>query len=374
MQRTISAGGSESRRTLGQSLRAFLKYQPGKKVKPQEIVMFCRQLSSFVRVGIPVTGAIQTFAEQATSPNLRTVYLNVVADLEHGVRLSEAFARHPLVFPRILVDMTRSAEVSGNLDAVLRQAAKHIERERAARQKVRSAMTYPMIIASVAIIVAVGIVVFVLPQFSLLYQSLNAPVPGIMQVLLSGSAFVKHHALIIVAALLAGIVGLGLWIRTDGGRYRLDALILKLPFLAPLTKASTTERFCRTLGDMLAGGVPMSQTYTVVIGGVRNRVYRRALQAVGPAIAAGRGMYRPLQETGVFAPAVVQMMRVGEETGHLDTNLIECADMYEEELDYRIKRMTSILEPALIVFVGLIVGFVAVTMITSIYSVAGSYH
>lgn len=373
MQQTASVERSPSKRT-GKTLRAFLSYQPSKKVKPQEIVMFCRQLSSFVRVGIPVTTAIQTFADQATNPGLKAIYLSVVNDLERGIRLSEAFAHQPRTFPPILVDMVRSAEVSGNLDAVLRQAAKHIERERAARQKVRSAMTYPLIIASVAMVVAVGIVVFVLPQFSLLYQSLNAPVPGIMQVLLSASSFVKHRALIILVLLLLLIVGFGFWIRTEAGRYRLDALILKLPFLAPLTKASTTERFCRTLGDMLAGGVPISQTYTVVIGGVTNRVFRRALQAVGPAIAAGRGMYRPLQETGVFAPTVIQMMRVGEETGHLDSNLIECADMYEEELDYRIKRMTSILEPALIVFVGLIVGFVAVTMVTSIYSVAGSYH
>lgn len=373
MAQTIALSTS-NKRTFGQTLRGFLKYQPSKKVKPQEIVMFCRQLSSFVRVGIPVTTAIHTFAEQATAAALKKVYLEVGTDLEHGLRLSEALAGHARVFPQILIDMVRSAEVSGNLDSVLRQAAKHIERERAARQKVRSAMTYPVIIASVAVVVAVGIVVFVLPQFAVLYQSLNVPVPGIMQLLLSASAFVKHHALIIVAILLVLIVAFGLWLRTDSGRYRLDALVLRLPFLAPLTKAATTERFCRTLGDMLAGGVPISQTYVVVIGGVRNRVYRRALEKVGPAMAAGRGMYRPLQETGVFAPSVIQMMRVGEETGHLDSNLIECADMYEEELGYRIKRMTSILEPGLIVFVGLIVGFVAVTMITSIYSVAGGSH
>ena len=140
-----------------------------------------------------------------------------------------------------------------------------------------------------------------------------------------------------------------------------------------MIRASNTERFCRTLGDMLAAGVPISQTYAVVWGNVRNRIFKKALTQVGPALAAGRGIYRPLQETGVFAPAVVQMIRVGEETGHLDSNLVECADMYEEELDFRIKKMTSVLEPALIVFVGLIVGFVAVTMVTSIYSIASGF-
>jgi type IV pilus assembly protein PilC len=364
----------DAKRTFGQQLRGFLKYESGGKIKPQEIVLFCRQLASFVRVGIPVITAIQTFGEQATNEKLRNVYTAVAADLERGSRLSEAFSRHPAVFPQILLDMVRSAEVSGNLDQVLRQAAKHIERERAARQKVKSAMTYPVIIASVAVVVAVGIVVFVLPQFRNLYQSLNVPLPGIMAALLNLSAFVSGHALILVAAVLAIVVAFGFWIRTDQGRYRLDAFALRLPFVSALIKASTTERFCRSLGDMLSAGVPMGQTYAVVLANVRNRVFRRALDTVGPALAAGRGIYRPLQESAVFAPAVVQMIRVGEETGHLDTNLVECADMYEEELDYRIKRMTAILEPALIVFVGVIVGFVAVTLVTSIYSLAGGFH
>jgi type IV pilus assembly protein PilC len=362
-----------SKRTAKQALRDFLTYSPSQKIKAQEIILFCRQLASFVRVGIPVTTAIKTFAEQATTTALRQVYTNVVTDLDRGIRISDSLARYPQAFPAILVDMIRSAEVSGNLEQVLRQAAKHIERERQARQKIRSAMTYPVIIASVAIVVAVGIVVFVLPQFKTLYASLNAPTPGIMQGLLGLSAFIQSHALILVAIILAIVVGFGFWMRTEEGRYRRDAFLLRLPFLSAMIRAATTERFCRTLGDMLAAGVPISQTYSVVLGNVRNRVYRGALSRVGPALAAGRGIYRPLQETSVFAPAVVQMIRVGEETGHLDANLVECADMYEEELDFRIKKMTSILEPALIVFVGLIVGFVAVTMITSIYSLASGF-
>ena len=361
------------KRTLGRQLRAFLTYQPGgEKAKPQEIVLFCRQLASFVRVGIPVVTAIQTFADQATSPRLREVYVGVATDLERGTRLSEAFANHPNTFPAILADMVRSAEISGNLDAVLRQAAKHLERERAARQKIRSAMTYPVIIVSVALVIAIGIVVFVLPQFRSLYQSLRVPVPGIMQTLLNLSGFIGDHVLLLLALLLIAVVAFAFWVRTDQGRYRLDAISLRLPFIAPLIKASTTERFCRGLGDMMAAGVPISQTYAVVLANVRNRVYRKALRDIGPALAAGRGIYQPLKETAVFAPSVVQMIRVGEETGHLDSNLVECADMFEEELEYRIKRMTSILEPALIVFVGLIVGFVAVTLVTSIYSLAGS--
>ena len=355
------------------ALRAFFTYQPS-KVKPQVITMFCRQLASFVRVGVPVTTAIETFAEQATNQKLRDTYFAVAADIQRGVRLSDAFAAHPRVFPRILSDMVRSAEATGNLDLVLKQAAKHIEREASARSKIKAAMTYPAVIFSFAIVITIGIVVFVLPKFRDLYASLGATTPGILNALLALSAFVSDNALLLAAIVLLVIVAVGLGLRTERGRYWLDATLLRIPVLNSLVRASMTERFCRTLGDMLAAGVPISQTYAVVVDTVRNRYYRRALEEVAPAIAAGRGMYGPLQQSGVFAPAVIQLFRVGEDTGNLDTNLSEAADMYEEELDYRIKRMTAFLEPAMIIFVGAVVGFVAITLITSIYSLTGSYH
>jgi type IV pilus assembly protein PilC len=317
---------------------------------------------------------METFAEQAKTVMLREAYIGVAADIQRGVRLSDAFAARPKVFPRIVSDMVRSAEETGRLDEVLRQAAKHIEREASARQKIRAAMTYPIVIMSFALIITIGIVAFVLPKFRELYASLNVATPGILNAMLNLSAFIGAHALAIVIGVLVIILGLGFAWRTERGRYIVDEALLKVPVIAALLRTAMTERFCRTLGDMLAAGVPIGQTFSVVIFNVRNRVFRKALQDVGPAMASGHGMYRPLQESGIFAPAVIQMFRVGEETGHLDTNLIEAADMYEEELDYRIKRLTAFLEPAMIVFVGLIVGFVAVTLITSIYSLAGGYH
>ena len=355
------------------ALRTFLTLHPA-KVKPSEVVLFCRQLASFVRVGIPVTTAIHTFAEQATSKRMREACASLVEILGRGGRLSEGMAAHPLAFPAIVVDMVRSAEATGNLDVVLVQAARHIEREASARQKIRAAMTYPTIIAGLAVVISLGMVIFVLPQFRDLYRSLNVSMPGLLVGILNFSGYVGDHLLMIAAGLLLLVLAAGWWLRTPRGRYALDGLMLRLPLIAPLVRASTTERFCRTLGDMLGAGVPISQTYGVVIDNVRNRVFKAALTTVGPAMAAGEGFYRPLRATGVFSPAVIQMIRVGEETGHLDQNLAECADMHEEELDYRIKRMTAILEPALILLVGLIVGFVAVSMVTSIYSLVGNYR
>jgi type IV pilus assembly protein PilC len=344
-----------------------------KRVKPREIVLFCRQLASFVSVGVPVTTAMRTFAEEAHNKQLREAYLSVVTELERGMRLSDAFASHPLVFPSMLVDLIRSAEETGSLDRVLRQAGRHIEREAAAKQRVRAAMTYPAIIASLAVVITVGMIIFVLPKFKDLYNSLNVALPGVLKGILGFSAFVTDHELALLLGLIVAIVGIWLGVRRDRGRYWLDSVMLKLPLIAPMIRTATTERFCRTLGDMLQAGVPIGQTYAVVLSNVRNRVFRRSLATVGNSLAAGEGLHRPLSDTKVFSPAVIQLIRVGEETGTLDTNLIEAADMHEEELDYRIKRMTGILEPALIVFVGLLVGFVAVTMVTSIYSLAGNY-
>jgi type IV pilus assembly protein PilC len=353
-------------------LRAFFKFQPPKP-KPQVIVLFCKQLSSFVRVGIPVTNAIQAFAEQAPKKSLRQTYLAVVSDLERGVRLSAAFAAHPLVFPSIVTDMVRSAEVTGNLETVLRQAARHIEREAAARRKIRGAMIYPVIVATLAVVITLGITLFVFPEFAALYTALNVSPPGILKAMLALSAYLKAHGFFIVLGILVAVIALGIWMRTERGRLLRDGFLLKLPLIGPMVRASTTERFTRALGDMLTAGVPIGQAYAVVVATVRNRVHRAALSRVGTSMAAGRGISRPLQQTRVFTSSVIQMIRVGEETGHMDENLQECADMHEEELDYRIKRMTSFLEPALIVFVGILVGFVAITMITSLYSIAGGF-
>lgn len=366
-------GAQVSGRTgFGTALREFLAYSPG-KVKPQIIVLFCKQLASFVRVGVPVTTAIETFAAEAPTKKLRETYLAVATDIQRGIRLSDAFYAHPRVFPRIIPDMVRSAEATGNLDVVLKQAARHVEREASARQKVRAAMTYPAIIFTFAILLTIGIVVLVLPKFRDLYASLDVKTPGILDALLGFSSFLTTHALAIGIGVLIGLLAVGFWLRTEPGHYALDAFMLRIPVISKLLQAATTERFCRTFGDMLAAGVPISQTFAVVIENVRNRVYRRSLERVGPALAAGHGIYGPLQRAGVFTPAVIQMFRVGEETGHLDSNLTETADMYEEEIDYRIKRLTAFLEPAMIVFVGLMVGFVAVTLITSIYSLAGGF-
>lgn len=351
----------------------YAKFTPETRVKAQEIVLCCRQLATFVGVGIPVTTALQTIGEETANKRLAAACSDMIAEVQRGVRLSEAFRAHPLVFPQIVADMVLASEASGNLEGVLRQAAKSIEREATAKQKVQSAMIYPAIICALAFVLTIALITFVLPQFRSLYTELGVPLPTLVSALLNFSDFITNNAIIILLAILVVFVGMLYWLRTPPGKIALHRSFLKLPFVAPMVRAATVERFCRTLSDLLAAGVPITQTFAIVVETTSNLVYRAALQTVMIAMGTGSGISEPLAQTRLFPPVVIQMVRVGEETGRLDSHLAEMSAMAGEELDYRIKRMTSMIEPILIVGVGLVVGFVAVTMMLSIYSLAGNY-
>jgi type IV pilus assembly protein PilC len=337
------------------------------KVKPQEVIMFCRQLATFVRVGIPITTALETIAEGTANARMREACAGMVADLERGSLLSTAMARHPAVLPPLLPDVCRAAEVTGHHDDVLLRAAEHFEREAEAKRKIRAALTYPTIVFLMALAVASGLVIFVLPKFRDLFKEFNAQIPGLAGILLSFSAFIGDNAIAILIGILVIVLGGGYLARRDTGRLRVARFLLRVPVIAPMLRAVAIERFCRALSDMLAAGVPVGTSFGVVIDSTRNPVYRQALRRVGSEVAAGESFSRALKRTGVFPPMVTQMVRVGEDTGTLDEHLAVTARMYDQELDYRLKRLTSIVEPTMIVSVGVMVGIVGVSLVQAIY-------
>jgi type IV pilus assembly protein PilC len=341
-------------------------------VRPDQVVMFCRQLATFVRVGIPVVTAVTTIGEQSGSARMRAACAAMVADLERGAALSEALAAHPTVFPALIVDMVRAAEVSGDLVAVLGQAGRHIEREAAARRRIRAAMTYPSVVLAMAVLIAAGMVAFVLPQFRDLFREYHTGMPLAARVLLGLSDTLHDHAVLILLGLLIAVLAVGRVLRTESGRMARDLLVLRLPLVGGMARAAAVERFCRTLSDMLVAGVPITRILPVIIATTGNRVYRRALREVAAQMTVGDGFSRPLRRTGLFPPMVTQMIRVGEETGTLDVHLAEASVMYGEELEYRIKRLTAVAEPVLVVGVATTVGFLAVSMVSAIYSLAGA--
>jgi type IV pilus assembly protein PilC len=344
------------------------------KVPLQEVVVFCRQLATFIRVGIPLTTALETIAEGTGRKRMRGACASMVADLERGGLLSDALARHTQVFPGVLADLIRASEMTGHIDEVLIRSADHFERELDTRSKIRGALMYPSIVFVMALVVAAGLVVFVLPQFQQLFAEYGSKLPGIVSALLAFSHFLSGNVVWILVGVLVAVLGGGYYLRTPAGSMALNRLLLRLPAIGQMMRAASIERFCRALSDTLAAGVPVSTSFSVVVESTRNPVYRHALREVGAEVAVGESFSRSLRQTGLFPPLVIQMVRVGEETGTLDQHLTETAKMYDSELERRLKRLTSIVEPILIISVGAIVGLVAISLISAIYGFASAFH
>ncbi len=289
--------------------------------------------------------------------------------IQVGVPFSEALARHSDVFPPYYLGILRSAEITGRLDTVLDQLSVYIERDMEARQKIRSALTYPIVIFVMSIVTVVILVSYVLPKFTDFFQEFDAELPTVTKVLLDVARFFEDWWWAIGLGLLAIILILVRINRSPGGKLARDRMILRLPVIGEVAQYTVIERFCRIIAAMMQAGVSLPEAMQAAIDGANNGVYAAALGDVRDGMLEGEGMARPIAATGLFPPAVTQMMRVGEETGTLDHQLDSAADYFAKELDYKLARLTALAEPAVIVVMGLIVGFVAVALVSAMYGI-----
>ncbi len=340
-----------------------------KKLKPVDLMNFSRQFAAFLRAGIPILDALDALQEEAHNPQLRQVLIDISDALRSGALLSDAMAAHGDIFPTYYIGILRSAELTGNLDTVLDQLASYIERDLAARRAVKSALTYPAVIMVMAVVTVLVLVSYVLPKFEDFFKSFNAKLPLPTRMLLSFSRFVTNWAAVIVAIILVIVVGGFFYLRTYAGKLRRDRVLLKLPVVSDVVRYAVIERFFRILGSMLRAGVSVPDAMTSSTEATNNRVYERALAGAREEVMRGHGLARPITDTGLFPGASGQMLRVGEESGTLDQQLELAADFYAQELDYKLKRLTSLFEPAVIVVMGLIVGFVAVALVSAMYGI-----
>ena len=338
------------------------------RVKRSEVILFTKQLATFVRVGIPMMEGLSVLREQAGSAIMQKALGDITAQLGAGVSLSDAMAKFPAIFSNLYVDMIRSAEVSGNLDDVLRQLAGYMSRDEGSMRKVRSAMVYPAIVIGLAVVVIGVLIGFVLPAFAKLFKDFRATMPLPTQILLAVGSFCRDHMLAIFMTILVTILVVFLSARTRRGRELLDGVLLKLPMLGTIVRYSIVERYLRTLATLARAGVPITQMLDTANRSLGNSVFQKGLRAVRPQMLSGEGFARPLARTGLFPKIVIQMVKVGEETGNLDANLEEAADHYAEEVDFRLKQMIAMMEPALVVAVGAMVGFIAISVIAPMYS------
>jgi type IV pilus assembly protein PilC len=347
-----------------------LKFEITKKmVKRKEVMHFSRQLSVFVEAGIPIMEALELIAEETTDKLFKKVLLDMVAELQAGDTFASAAASHPEAFPRYYVAVLESAELTGTLDTVLLDLAKYLETDMEARSAITSALIYPAVVAVMAVITVVVLATFVLPKFRTFFSSLNAKLPLPTRMLLSISGFVSTWWWAIGAVIVAVVVTFVALRRSGQGRAWLDSVILKLPVAGGLVQAAIVERVCRVLASLVTAGVDLPRAMAVTAEASNNAVYNGGLNHIREQMMEGNGLANPLAETGLFPAAARQMFRVGEETGTLDKQLTTAATFYHRELEIKVKHFTSLFEPAIIIFMGLIVGFVAVALVSAMYGI-----
>jgi type IV pilus assembly protein PilC len=358
-----------------QSLRERKKFADieitKKKVPPQEIANLSRQLSAFLRAGVPVIEAMDAIAQETKSKELRAILQEMVTQLRAGDPFSDAVSAHAVHFPSYYPGIVRSAELSGRLDVVLDQLAEYIDRDQQTRRRVKAALTYPAVIGVMSVITVIILVGFVLPKFKTFFESFDASLPFTTRALIGLGDFVEKSGWMVGIGLVLGLLLLVLFARSERGKLTRDRLLLKIPVLRDVVRAAVVERFCRILSAMVEAGVPISAAMTAAIESTDNRVFSPALVRASGEMLEGRGLAQPIAESRLFPGTVTQMVRVGEETGTLDRQLEVAAEYYEKELTFKLDRLTSLFEPAMIIVMGLIVGFVAIALVQAMYGVYG---
>jgi type IV pilus assembly protein PilC len=340
-----------------------------KKLPPAEVMHFSRQLGAFVRAGVPLIEAIEVIEEEAENKVLRRVLAAVREELRTGETFSSALAPFQTMFPQFYVDMLRAAELTGTLDNVLDEISRYIERDLDARQKIRSAMVYPLVVLVMAIITITVLAVYVLPRFKDFFASLGAKLPLPTRMLIGLTDFLGNWWWALLGGIVLIVVGFALLFRAHWGRRLRDRTLLKLWVVGEVVRYTIVERFCRLLASMMEAGVPLPEAMTVLGRGTNNVIFQEGLASVREAMIRGQGIAAPMAASKLFPGAVIQMVRVGEDTGTLDQQLEAAAAYFDKELDYKIKKLTSLFEPAVILFMGLIVGFVAIALVSAMYGI-----
>ncbi len=368
--RTPLSPGSQPVASPAKPRRNILKTEiTPKKVKSADLMNFSRQAAAFLRAGIPVLEALSVLADETKNKLLRKILVETGQSLRAGASLGAGLARYPGAFPSYYIPMVRSAELTGSLDSVLDQLAIYVERDLEARRKVKSALTYPSVVAAMSVVSVVVLAVWVLPKFEVFFDGLNADLPLATRMLLGITDLFATFWPVLVALVAVLMVLFVLSIRTDRGRHLRDRMLLGAPALGSVVRFAIVERFCRVLSALVTAGVPLPDALIVASNGTGNRVFQVGLAKAREAMIRGEGLARPLAALGLFPAGANQMIRVGEVTGTLDQQLEFAATFYERELNYRLKKFTDLFEPAVIVFMGLIVGFVAIALVSAMYGI-----
>ena len=342
------------------------------KVTSKDIVIFTRQFSTMIDAGLPLVQGLTILSEQMENKTFKNILKQVTRDVEGGSTLADAMRRHPKVFDNLFVNLIAAGEVGGMLDIILQRLASYIEKSQKLKSRIKGAMTYPLVVMAIAIIVITVILVFVIPVFEDMFAGVGSALPAPTQFVVSLSRFMKGNIHFVIAGIIAAVFLLKQYRKSKGGRKKTDAIALKLPVFGPLLKKVAVARFTRTLGTMISSGVPILDALEVVARTSGNVILEEVIFDVRSSIAEGQTIAEPLSESQLFPGMVVQMISVGEATGALDTMLGKIADFYEEEVDVAVDALTSMLEPLLMVFLGGSIGGLVIAMYLPIFKMASA--
>lgn len=333
-----------------------------------QLVLTTRQLATLVKAGMPLLRALRTVTDQLDPGPLREVFSSISADVESGVKFSDALARYPAYFPRFYVNMVRAGELGGLLDTILTRLAELLEKQARLRHRVRSALMYPAFVMVAAFAILLILMIFVVPTFVSMFAELGSALPLPTQILVTTSDILRRWWWLVLAAIAAVPALVRMLLQTPGGRRAIDAASLRAPVIGSLVERLLVARFARTLGTLLSSGVPILSALETTRATLTNVVMDDALRDVEQSLKAGESLARPMEISGVFPPLVTRMIALGEETGQLDQMLVRVADSYEEEVEVQLAGLTQLLEPVLIVAVGGMVGFIVIAMFMPLLS------
>lgn len=339
----------------------------GGKVSDREMAIFTRQFSTMIDAGLPLVQCLNILAEQSESKTLRAVTANVARQVEAGATLAESLRRHPRIFDDLFTNLVQVGEAGGILDVVLQRLSVYIEKAAALKRKVKAAMVYPSTIIGVAFLIVIFMLTFVIPTFATMFKNLGADLPLPTQIVLWMSDFVRGYIIFIILGVMGAVYLLRRYYKTENGKSTIDALLLKLPVFGTLIRKVAVARFTRTFGTLVSSGVPILEGLRITARTAGNKVVEKAVMQCRAAVTAGKTLAEPLKASGVFPPMVTQMIAVGEQTGALDAMLNKIADFYDDEVDTAVGALTALLEPLMIVILGVIIGGLVVAMYLPIF-------
>jgi type IV pilus assembly protein PilC len=353
-------------------IKITLPFMKG-RVKKKSLAIFTRQLATMIDAGLPLVQSLDILGQQAEEETFQEIIKTVKNEVEAGATLAAALQKHPRVFDDMYVNLVVAAEEAGTLDVILSRLATHIEKMEELKKKIRSALVYPAMIVTVAIGVTIILMVFVVPVFEKLFAGIGSTLPLPTRVVIAVSNIFKRYLPIVIAIVVVLVIVLRRYYKTENGKRQVDDLMLKLPIFGELIRKVAIARFARTLGTLVSSGVPILEALNIVAGASGNKVVEEAILRGRISISEGQTISEPLAQSGVFPVMVTQMIAVGETTGSLELMLNKVADFYESEVDTAVATLSSMLEPVLMIFLGVIVGGLVISMYLPIFKMASAF-